>query len=194
MDQVEIWKDIEGFRGIYQVSNHGGLKSFKAKSYGRILKNTNAKGGYYSVVLRSHNGKVRFTRIHRLVAEAFIPNPNNLREVNHKDGNKQNNTVENLEWVTPSENIQDAMKRSPQMVSGMNHYNQFVRPKTIVQFSLDSKYIAEYPNAAEAAKSTGVCQRNILQVASKEEYKPGRTRKQAGGFIWKYKEIEKVAI
>jgi len=189
----EKWRDIKGFEGIYQVSSFGKIKSFKQHKGGYVLSIKNKKRGYLNVVL--HKGKkFKSIKVHRLVAETFIPNPENKLEVNHKDGNKQNNHVNNLEWVTPKENIADAMKRTPQMVAGMNHYNRYVRPKIIQQFTLSNQFIAEYPNAKEAENTTGVCSRNILQVASRDEYQPGKTRKQAGGFVWRYKQNDKVAI
>jgi len=182
----EQWKDVKGFEGIYQISDHGRLKSYKKDKSGRILSNINKKGGYFSVVL-CYQRKTRYCRLHVLVAEAFIPNPLNKPAINHKDANKQNNFVDNLEWVTPRENSLHAAKNVPASIAGMNHYNQFVRPKTIEQLSLDGRIIAEYRNSEEAQKATGVCQRNILQVANKTEYKPGKTRRQAGGFIWRFK-------
>lgn len=183
---METWKDIKGFEGIYQISNMGRLKSFKGGPRGRILSNKNSNGGYFSVVL-CYGTKRRYTRIHRLVAEAFVPNPHNKPEVNHIDGNKQNNRADNLEWVTRAENHSHAIKMNPNMIKGMIRYNRYTRPKTIQQFSLDGNFVAEYPNAAEASRVTGICQRNILQVANRDEYRPGKTRRQAGGFIWRFK-------
>lgn len=181
----ERWLDIPGFVGVYQISTHGRLKSFKDGPGGRILSNKNAKGDYLSVILRGTDS-VRHTRIHRLVAEAFIPNHENLPEVNHIDGNKQNNRVENLEWVTRAQNVRDAIRRNPCMIVGMNFYNQHIRPKPIRQLSADGILLAVYVNSEEARKATGVCQRNILQVASRTEYKPGMTRSQAGGYVWEF--------
>jgi len=186
---MEIWVAVEGFEGVYDISTRGRLKSYKKTKNGRILSTKNSKGDYLAVILR-HKDKVRHVRIHRLVAEAFIKNqdPETKTQVNYLDCNKQNNTPENLEWVTPSENVRHAVRTKPNMIMGMNNYNRYIRPKTIQQFSREGKLIAEYPNSMEANKATGVCHRNILQVASHDEYKPGMTRKQAGGFIWRFKE------
>lgn len=110
----EIWKDIPNFEGLYQVSNLGNVKTLdkyvnsgiknnsKVKRIGKILKQYN-KGGYLQVSLRK-NYKRYYFGIHRLVAMAFIPNPNNYPQVNHKDENKLNNCVENLEWCTAQYN------------------------------------------------------------------------------------------
>lgn len=105
---MEIWKDIEGWEGFYQVSNLGKVKSLPKKSPGAnttkvsFLKNQ-IKNGYNSVVL-SRNGKGKHFLLHRLIAKAFIPNPENKKCVNHKNGIRMDNRLENLEWVTHSEN------------------------------------------------------------------------------------------
>jgi hypothetical protein len=107
---MEIWKDIQGYEGIYQISNLGRIKSLhRDYTNGRILNPAKNNRGYLRLGL-SGNGKVRYDSVHRLVAETFIPNPKNLPEVNHIDGNKLNNRVENLEWVTKGENQAHAYK------------------------------------------------------------------------------------
>jgi hypothetical protein len=186
----EVWKDIEGFEGEFQISNAGRLKSFKALANGRILKNTNKNGWYLTHVLYHSGQKVngKTSRIHRLVAKHFIPNPYNLPEVNHMDLNKQNNYVDNLEWVSRKQNSHHAVKNKPSITAGMIKYNQTVRPRVIHQFDLQGNLVGEYINGAEASMTTNVCHRNILQVANRTEYRPGLTRKTAGGFIWKFKE------
>lgn len=104
---MEIWKDIEGYEGLYQVSNKGRIKSFK-KKFGTqptetIMKQTATWCGYIRIKLIKDN-KGWTPMVHRLVAKAFIPNPENKPVINHKDGNRANNDVENLEWVTYKEN------------------------------------------------------------------------------------------
>jgi len=102
----EIWKDIEGFNGKYQISNTNKVKS---NHFGRsiILKPSLNTGGYNSVCLRLNN-KIKTRSLHRLIMEAFIPNPDNKPCINHIDGNKLNNSIENLEWCTYSENMKHA--------------------------------------------------------------------------------------
>ena len=114
----EIWKDIEGYEGLYQVSNMGSVKTLRrivahSTGHNKILNEKVLKGGIYPngykfVCLRKENTNKNIM-IHRLVAQAFIPNPNNKPQVNHKDGNKLNNCVSNLEWCTPSENLKHAI-------------------------------------------------------------------------------------
>lgn len=187
----EIWKDIDGFEGLYQISSKGNIRSqLTGKWIQRKL--TNKKGDYLRVVLVSKN-KRKSISIHRLVANAFIPNPNNLPCINHIDMNKQNNSVENLEWCTYKHNIKEAIKYKPQIIGGIVKYNTEVRPKTIYQFTLDGKFVAEYKNAKIAGETSGVCPRNILQVANKTPFNnKGDIRKQAGGFIWRLNKEEVV--
>ena len=116
---MEIWKDIENFEGLYQISNLGRVKSANRvvhvedpknhrkydKHFPECIKTTNLDTKGYVMVTLKKNGKTSRYRIHRLVANAFIPNPNNLPQVNHIDENKENNCVDNLEWCTNEYNI-----------------------------------------------------------------------------------------
>ena len=104
----EIWKDIEGYEGFYQVSNKGRVKSFCNKKI-ILLKIYKDRGGYNKAALCLGDRK-KHSLVHRLVAKAFIPNPKNLPEFNHIDGNKENNCVENLEWITKSEKLKHAYR------------------------------------------------------------------------------------
>ena len=103
----EIWRDVVGFEGLYRVSNMGRVKSLFNGDV-KIRRAPLCNPGYFSVVLYKDN-EVTHIRIHVLVAQAFLPNPENKRYVNHRDGNKRNNRVDNLEWVTPLENAHHAI-------------------------------------------------------------------------------------
>ena len=160
----EIWKDIPNYEGLYQISNYGRIKSYKQHN-ARLMSLSPNRYGYVEKQLYKNN-KYESKRIHRLVAEAFIPNPNNLPEVNHKDGNKQNNTVHNLEWCTTKEN-------------NWHRYN--VLHKT---WSSDKKVICVeteviYKNITSAAQETNIDGSSIGRVCSGK-------RKTAGGFHWRY--------
>lgn len=96
---MEEWKDVKGYEGHYKVSNLGRIKSFKYYLEGKLLKTQIDWDGYETISL-TLNKKSKKYKVHRLVAQAFIPNPDNLLEINHKDKNKLNNNVKNLEWCT----------------------------------------------------------------------------------------------
>lgn len=107
----ETWKYIKGLNRMYQISNLGRVKTFQPRyKTSRILKPGLASMGYLTVCLRLPNGNRRTHYIHRLIAKAFIPNPKNKRCINHIDGNKLNNGIKNLEWVTHKENNDHATK------------------------------------------------------------------------------------
>ena len=113
MKENEVWKPIKGYEGLYEVSNLGNVKSLPRKSTcknERILKPCVDLKGYLEVVL-SKNSKHKTYRIHRLVADTFIPNINNQPMVNHKDENKMNNQVSNLEWCDNKHNIRYSLSK-----------------------------------------------------------------------------------
>ena len=175
---LEIWKPVNGFEEKYEISNLGRIKNIKTN---QILKMTNKYGDYFAIILYDKTHK-KSTRIHRLVAETFIPNPLNLKEVNHIDGNKQNNRVDNLEWCTRSENINHALVNG---LSNMDHLNKYNKNKfankygKIFQCDKSKQILNVFKNLEEAYNKTGVCKRNILQVINHQQ-----GRKQAGGFVW----------
>ena len=116
----EIWRDVPGYEGLYMVSNMGNVLSLggrKGSEPLKVLRQSLMTSGYKMVVLRK-DGISKNVSVHRMVALAFIPNPSNKAEVNHKDGNKLNNTVPNLEWVSKSENALHAYR-----VLGKKHGN-----------------------------------------------------------------------
>lgn len=174
------WKQILNFDGYYEVSDQGEVRSvdrivenslgIKFRLKGRIIKPCRTKGkngdGYYVVNLRKH-GKAHVIPIHVLVATAFIPNPLNLPTVNHKDGNKANNTVQNLEWSSYSENNLHALKMGLRQPRGT----------AIVQCDKDGEPICTYRSVCEAARKTGIGRSLISHCIN------GRVN-SAGGFIW----------
>ena len=115
----EIWKDIKGYEGLYQVSNLGRVKSERKN---RLLKPRLQKNGYLRVNLYDKNSKRSTKSVHRLVAKAFISNPNNLEFVNHKDENKTNNVVSNLEWCTAKYNSNYGTKLERQSKALLEKY------------------------------------------------------------------------
>lgn len=176
---MEIWKDINEFKGIYQISNQGRIKRLpysiiknngKKQSWSeKILSPTKDASGYYGIRSGTKTtGKSKTLRIHRLVAEAFIPNPDKLPCVNHIDGNKLNNCVDNLEWCTYKENIQHAFE------NGLRNDT-----KKVIQYDLNNNYIATYNSIREAKRKTGTRNTEINGCLHK-------IYKQSNGYIWKY--------
>ena len=192
----EEWKDILGFEGLYQVSNYGRIKSLsRTKRNGsyvypeRILKSflgKPPKNNYYIVALHKE-GKHIMKRVCRLVAIAFLENPNNYPQVNHIDENTHNDTEWNLEWCTASYN--NSYGEHPKKVSkaaferartgkcfdGTDFNGTMVAP--VLQYDLDGNFIREYESVGEARK----------QYSSRVQDCLGGKRTQAGGYQWKYK-------
>lgn len=165
---VEIWKDVVGYETLYQVSNLGRVKSLgndKTKKE-KILKLEKRKTGYLQAHL-SKNGKTKLIYVHRLVAKSFIENPNNLEQINHKDENKGNNNVNNLEWCTPKYNINYGTR-----LSKMSN--------PVLQIDENDNIIAEYESIRCAARMLGVHNQNIQSCCA------GKL-KTAYNYKWKYK-------
>ena len=164
---MEIWKNIEGYEGLYQVSNEGMIKSLgnnKTRKE-KILKPVENKDGYLYVKL-CKNCEYKNYFIHRLVADAFIPNQDNLPEVNHKDEDKTNNRVENLEWCNRKYNVNYGTRNLKSSIS--------LGKKVLC---IETGII--YNSIKEAERQTGISNSNIVK-ACKGKYK------NAGSFHWKY--------
>ena len=180
----EIWKPVVGYEGFYEVSNIGRVRSLarivecndgrKRKIKDRTLKSSRNNGGYYGITLHK-DGCTKFVNIHRIVAEAFVPNPLEKEEVNHKDENPSNNHASNLEWVTHKENINYGTR-----TERAREATTKLQGKAVQQFSKDGKLVAEYESISIAYRATGAFISNIVKCA-RGEYKT------AGGYIWKYK-------
>lgn len=166
----------------YMISNTGLVKRIQTN---HILSFGNKKR-YYTVALHS-NGVRKDRYVHRLVALAFLPNPNNLPYVNHLDHNIHNNKVENLEWCTTSENARHSYESGRRVIEyqmvrkGIQRKMTDKVKKPVVQYDLDMNYIASFESAAEAARQTNVNNRGISFVCKGK-------RKTAGGFIWRFQE------
>lgn len=174
----EIWKDIKNYEGLYRVSNLGRIKSLNYNGTGeeRIMDGNYDRDGHKKVVLTNRIKKYPF--IHRLVAQAFIPNPENKPEVHHIDYNPSNNIVDNLMWVTKEEHA----KFHPERYKNASRASAMVLSKSVLQYTNDGQFIKEYPSAHEAARQNGLFTTNICNCCNgKSHYKT------AGGFIWKYK-------
>ena len=156
----EIFKDIEGTNGKYQISNLGRVYNTERN---RFLKGGISLAGYMRVVL-TIDGKKYYKNIHRLVAEAFIPNPDNLPFINHINEEKTDNSIENLEWCTQEHNNTWGSKAS-----------------RILQYDTQGNFIKEYQSRIFAAREVGVSADAITQCCC------GISR-TAAGYIWKYKE------
>lgn len=167
---MEEWRSIEGFNG-YQVSSLGNVRSLDYHQTGKVqvLKLRKNKNGRIYVNLYK-DGKIKSCQVHRLVAQAFLSNPDNLPQVNHKDENPSNNRVENLEYCTAKYN------------SNYGSHNQRVseaKSISVAQYSKEGNLIAVYYGAREASRQSGISQGNISECCK------GKL-KTCGGFIWKY--------
>ena len=160
----EIWKDKKDYEGHYQVSNCGRVKSIKFGKE-RILKPVPNSFGYLFVNL-CKDGKVKAFTVHRLVAEAFIDNPNNYKEVNHKDENKTNNIVTNLEWCDRKYNCNYGTRTEK-------------CSKPVLQYTLDGEFVREWESTAE-------CGRNGFNQGAVNACCLGKLKKYKN-FMWKYK-------
>lgn len=175
-EKEEIWKDIKGYEGRYQVSSEGRVKRLERVVNGRngskrTLKERILKGsichGYLLVKLGD-----RLVSAHRLVAEAFIPNPENKSDVNHKGENKTNNHVNNLEWLTHKEN-NNYGTRNERATKALS--------KPVAQYSKDGVLIKVWPSTNEVERQRGFAHINISRAAR-------GMYKTCGGFVWKYVE------
>ena len=164
------WRDIIGFEGLYQVSNDGKVRTCHY-GFWKILTDCVTKYGYKSVLLHDGKGGRKNARVHRLVAEAFIPNPNNYPYINHKDENKQNNNVNNLEWCTAKYNSNYGTN-----IERIKN-NQLKTP--ILMYSLNGELIQRFESVSIAEKQTGYAHGSICRCCQ------GKLQ-TFKGYIWIY--------
>lgn len=162
----EIWKDIPGYEGLYKISSFGYIMSIRRK---KLIKNYKRKDGYIQVRL-TKSKKVKNFLLHRLVAVTFIENINNYEFINHKDGNKENNCINNLEWCDRSYNILHA------------YDNGLIKKrKKVKQYDKNNNLLNTYASIMEASKETNIDRAHISTCC-----KGKKCYKSAGGYIWRY--------
>jgi len=161
---MEVWKDVAGYEGIYQVSDLGNVKSlnYHRERREKLLHPSEDKNGYL-IVLLYKNGKRKLRKVHQLVAEAFLTNEGNLPSINHKDENKRNNRASNLEYCS------------------VGYNNRYSKEVAVVQCGRDGNAIRVWPSIEAAAEGIKVKATNISACC--RGY--GRN-KTAGGYIWRY--------
>lgn len=175
----EEWRTIKGYEGMYEVSNEGRVRSldrYAGKNYikGKVLSMFKGTGGY-TIVSLCINGKNKSFSVHRLVAEAFIPNPHDYPQVNHKDENKNNNDMNNLEWCTAKYNSNYGT-HNQRLKESSKH-----RLKPVYQIDKDcGTIIMRWESIKEAAEAIKLSPTLIWLVCNK------RGNKTAGGFCWEY--------
>lgn len=165
----EIWKDIKGYEGKYQISNLGNIKSFRKQSP-YLLKPSLSDNGYYQVTLYQENTNRKKFLVHRLVAEHFLPNPNRYPCVNHKDEDKLNNCSDNLEWCTYQYNNAYGTAKLRAIET---------KGKRVNQYSVDGIWIASYLSIGTASKLLNISTTSIKDCCNgKNEF--------AHGYKWRY--------
>lgn len=178
-----MWKNIEGLPG-YQVSNDGQVRSIdrvitdkngvKYRREGKLLSQFKNTKGYLNVQIISAKN------VHRLVAETFIPNPDNLPQVNHKDCNKDNNHVDNLEWVSGRDNLDHAWSNRLRDISGLNVYNKN-KSRKVSQYTLKGEFVRNFDSIQEASRSVKTTPSNLKAVCDGKRHK-------CKGYVWRYLE------
>lgn len=169
------WKDIKNYQGLYKISSNGEVYSQRQKKQMSLI---NAGSGYVHITFIK-DGKRKTKQIHRLVAEHFLEKPIGKNIVNHKDLNKKNNSITNLEWVSYSENN----KYSSATARGEKNINS----KKIYQYDLKKNLIKVWGSIGEIVRETGFHRGSLSQVCNGK-------RKTASGFIWSFKEITGIDV
>ena len=174
---TEIWKEIEGYDGLYEVSDKGNVRSRNYNHTGttQVLQPGEVRG--YLQVGLNKNGKRKRFFVHRLVAKAFLENTQNLLEVNHKNEDKADNRIENLEWCSREYNNNFGTRNRRIAESNTNNPK---RSKAVLQISKSGEFLKEFPSLMEAWRETGIYHGHICRCCL------GKL-KSAGGYLWRYK-------
>lgn len=172
---MEVWKDINEYVGLYKVSNTGKIISMKKGK--EMTLHVDVYG--YPIVTLYKDKKHKTHKVHRLVAIAFIPNPNNYPSVNHKDENKKNNHIDNLEWSSCFYNANYGSRNKNISKTQTNRIDQ-ARP--VLQFTRSGLLVSEFESVREAERQTGIYRSNIIACCKGNKRHPA-----AGGFVWRYK-------
>ena len=172
----EQWKPVVGYEGLYEVSNLGNVRKSSTKKVRKPFLN---RQGYARVDLWKDNKHISYT-VHRLVAKAFLPNPDMKPEVNHIDENRLNNRVDNLEWCTRLENMHHGTLYERQSKSLTN--NSLIS-KAVVALDDAGNIVGEFPSMTEASRTLGISQCSISHCCS-----PKYKIYHAGGLVWRYKQ------
>ena len=195
---MEIWKDIDGYEGKYQISNLGNVKSLSFRNQkfsGYLTQKTSNKG--YKVVELTEKGKTKFALVHRLVAVAFVDNPNNFPIVNHKDENPINNHADNLEWCTYSYNRTYSMDMHPErrkeLADNLTKYSARNKKgvphkyyNRVAIFDDNNNIINIYDNASTAAKILGLHTCNVTEVCKANKKRQIGKKRRTGGYIFEF--------
>lgn len=160
----ETWVDVPNYKGVYKINRNGDILSF-AKKNKKILKPQVHYSGYKHITL----GSKHYTH-HRLLAEIFIPNPDNKTQVNHKNGVKADNRLENLEWVTPSENVKHAYRNNlKSRPIGVSNFNNKLNEEEVV--SIRSRYKTGKYTYKKLAKLFSISEHNIKSIVLRKTWK-----------------------
>ncbi len=175
----EEWRPVKGYEGLYEVSDLGRVRSLNWCGSGtmKVLVLGSHSAGYKQIYLHKDGNKKPHS-VHRLVAESFLPNPKNLPQVNHKDLNKTNNCVENLEWCTASQNAIH-YRRNSIIAVGTRSSKKRNTCRPITQFDADGNIIGNWENCLTIKHSCGYNQTSIFECCEGK-------RKTAYGYIWRY--------
>ena len=183
---MEKWKEVKGYEGFYEVSNYGRVKSvpryvdttMNCRHYVSTILTPSHNNAGYSLVNLAKNGKIKTQRIHILVAEAFIPNEDNKPCVDHINGIRDDNRVENLRWCTYKENSNFDLAKQHLTESHKNQTNENLM-KVVCQYTKEGELVGEYQSSKDAAEAVG-CSRSGITKGCREGI-------PIKGFIWKYK-------